>query len=123
MNAVKCWTLMAALLCLAASTTHAASLAERADAAFSRVAVRSDQQTQYVDIVQRYFQRQADMYKRTARKVSGSDLDVLVKNRNRKISNDTVKQMGKLLDAEQMKDFRYAIELADRSFLQSVGIH
>jgi hypothetical protein len=85
--------------------------------------VRADQQEKYVALVQDYYKRQNEMYKRSMRQSTGPETERLVKNRNRKISEDTVKKMRRVLDAQQLEQFQYAIDLADRSFLQSVNIH
>jgi hypothetical protein len=111
---------MPLLLCVA-SIVFAASLEERASAAFANIELRADQQDAYQAIVADYYKRQADMYKRSMRQSSGPDVTKLVRNRNRGISADTVKKMRKVLDPQQLEQFQYAIDLADRSFLESVG--
>ena len=41
----------------------------------------------------------------------------------RTISKDTLKKMSKLLDAKQMEAFEYALDLENRRFMQSNGVH
>ena len=113
--------LLVPLLLCVASIVSGAALEERASAAFASIELRADQREAYQSIVAEYYKRQADMYKRTMRQSSGPDALKLVRNRNRGISADTVKKMRKVLDAQQLEQFQYAIDLADRSFLESVG--
>ncbi len=113
--------LTSSLLCFA-SIAFSASLEERARVALSGIELRENQQDKYVALVQDYYRRQSEMYKRSMRQQSGPDAEKLVKNRNHKLSDDTLEKMGKLLDPQQLEQFQYALELADRSFLESVNI-
>jgi hypothetical protein len=104
-----------------ASFVAAASLDERASAAFSRVQLRPEQQAPYEAIVRDYYQHMNEMVKRASWQNSGEMLQKLVRNRSVKISDDAAEKASKVLDDKQLEDFRYALDLANRSFVEAVA--
>lgn len=109
------------LLLFVMSFAAAASLDERANAAFARVALRPEQQAPYDEIIRTYYQRMSEMAKHASWGASSNEqLQRLVKNRGTKISDETVVKMSKVLDEKQLEEFRYAIDLANRSFYESI---
>jgi hypothetical protein len=98
----------------------AASLDERANAAFARVQLRPDQQAPYEALVRDYYQHMNDMLKRASWQNSGEMLQRIVRNRGEEISDKTIEKAGKVLDDKQLEDLRYALDLANRSYVDSV---
>jgi hypothetical protein len=113
--------LMLLLLLFVFAFAAAASLDERANAAFSRVQLQPDQKAPYETLVRDYYQHMYDMVKRASWQNSGEMLQKMVRNRGEKISDETMKKAAKLLDEKQLEDLRYALDLANRSFVETVG--
>jgi len=109
------------LLLFVASFVAAATLDERASAAFSRVQLRPDQQAPYEAIIRDYYQHMNEMVKRASWQNSGEMLQKLVRNRSVKISDDAADKASKVLDDKQLEDFRYALDLANRAFVEAVA--
>jgi hypothetical protein len=107
------------VVCVAHAT---ASLAERTQVAMMRVEVRPDQSAQFEKILNEHYDRCTAMVRREIRN-SPDDVDKRVPRLLRTISKDTLKNMGKLLDAKQMEAFEYALDLENRRFMQSNGVH
>jgi hypothetical protein len=104
--------------------THAvgaATLAERAQAAMLRVEVRPDQEAKFEKIMDDYYQRCTAMIRREAN-TSPGEVDERVPRLMRTIAKDTTSKMRKLLDAEQMEAFQYALDLENRRFMQNYGV-
>jgi hypothetical protein len=64
-----------------------------------------------------------DMLKRASWQNSGEMLQKIVRNRGEKISDETMEKAGKVLDEKQLEDLRYALDLANRSFVESIETH
>jgi hypothetical protein len=109
------------LLLVSIFVAAATSLDERANAAFSRVQLQPDQKAPYETLVRDYYQHMYDMVKRASWQNSGEMLQKMVRNRGEKISDETMKKAAKFLDDKQMEDLRYALDLANRSFVETVG--
>jgi hypothetical protein len=108
------------LLLFVAESVAAASLDERANAAFAHVQLRPDQQAPYEALVRDYYKNMNEMLKRASWQNSGELLQKIVRNRGEKISDQTMEKAGKVLDDKQLEDFRYALDLANRSFVESI---
>jgi hypothetical protein len=113
--------LPALLLCVACFADAAASLTERAEAAMYRVGVRADQNEKFQQIMTDHLDRATAMFRREVR-TNREELDKRVPRLLRSISNDTLKRMSKVLDAQQMEAFKYVLDLEDRRFLQDSGV-
>jgi hypothetical protein len=110
-------------LLFAVCAAHAtASLAERTQVALLRVEVRADQSERFQKILNDHYDRCTGMFRREVR-TAPEDVDKRVPRLLRTISKDTLKQMGKVLDPEQMEAFEYALDLENRRFMQSNGVH
>ncbi|HTL00363.1 MAG TPA: hypothetical protein VL379_20155 [Pseudomonadales bacterium] len=110
-------------LLLAVCVAHAtASLAERTQVALLRVEVRADQSEQFEKILNEHYERSTAMIRREVR-TAPEDVDKRVPRLLRTISKDTLKHMSKVLDAKQMEAFEYALDLENRRFMQSNGVH
>ena len=117
----RVWPLVVSLsLLFVAAFVAAASLDERANAAFARVQVRPDQQAPYETLVRDYYKNMNDMVKRASWQNTGEMLQKIVRSRGEKISDQTLEKAGKLLDDKQLQDLRYALDLANRSFVESI---
>jgi hypothetical protein len=106
-------------VCLAHAT---ASLTERTQMAMLRVEVRPDQSEQFEKIMNDHYDRCTAMARREIRN-SPDEVDKRVPRLLRTISKDTLKKMSKVLDAKQMEAFEYALDLENRRFMQSNGVH
>ena len=111
-----------ALLFVACIAHATASLAERTQAALLRVEVRADQSERFQKILDEHYDRCTGMFRRELR-TAPEDVDKRVPRLLRTISKNTLKQMGKVLDAKQMEAFEYALDLENRRFMQSNGVH
>ena len=111
-----------ALLFVVCAAHATASLAERTQAALMRVEVRQDQSAQFEKILNEHYDRCTAMFRREVRSTP-EDLDKRVPRLLRTISKDTLKNMAKVLDAKQMEAFEYALDLENRRFMQSNGVH
>jgi hypothetical protein len=109
------------LLFVSVFAAAATSLDERANAAFSRVQLQPDQKAPYEALIHEYYQHMYDMVKRASWQNSGEMLQKMVGNRGEKISDETMQKAAKFLDDKQMEDLRYALDLANRSFVETVG--
>ena len=106
-------------MCVAHAT---AWFAERTQVALLRVEVRADQSERFQKILNDHYDRCTAMVRREIR-TAPEDVDKRVPRLLRTISKDTLKQMGKVLDAKQMESFEYALDLENRRFMQSNGVH
>jgi hypothetical protein len=106
-------------VCLAHAT---ASLAERTQVAMMRVEVRQDQAAQFEKNMNEHYDRCTAMFRREIR-TAPEEVDKRVPRLLRTISKNTLKKMGKLLDSTQMEAFEYALDLENRRFMQSNGVH
>lgn len=107
------------VVCVAHAT---ASLTERTQVALMRVEVRADQSERFEKILNEHYDRCIAMFRREVR-TSPEEVDKRVPRLLRTISKDTLKDMGKVLDAKQMEAFEYALDLENRRFMQSNGVH
>lgn len=119
------WSLavLSMLFLFMTTLASAASLEERAAAAFAHVPLRAEQKAPYEDIIRDYYQKMNDMLKRASWQNSGEMLQKLVEKRSVKISDDTIDKMSKVLDDKQLGEFRYALGLANRSFIESIATY
>ena len=110
-------------LLLAVCVAHAtASLAERTQMALLRVEVRADQSERFEKIMNEHYDRSIAMFRREVR-TTPEEVDKRVPRLLRTITKDTLKNMSKVLDAKQMEAFEYALDLENRRFMQSNGVH
>jgi hypothetical protein len=110
-------------LLFAVCVAHAtASLAERTQMALLRVEVRADQTERFEKILNEHYDRSIAMFRREVR-TAPEDVDKRVPRLLRTISKDTLKNMSKVLDSKQMEAFEYALDLENRRFMQSNGVH
>jgi len=114
--------LPALLLFVACLADATASLTERTQAAMLRVGVRPDQSAKFEEILNEHLDRATAMFRREMRSTP-EEVDKRVPRLLRTISKDTLKSMSKVLDAQQMEAFKYALDLEDRRFLQNNGVH
>lgn len=111
--------LLLLVVCLADA---AASLAERTEAAMLRVDVRADQGDRFQAIMNEHYERCTAMFRREYH-TTPEEVDKRVPRLLRTISKDTLASMNKVLDAKQMEAFEYALDLENRRFMQSNGVH
>ena len=119
---IKIRLLPVLLLFVACFADASASLAERTQAAMLRVDVRADQAAKFQELLDDHLDRATGMFRREVR-TTPEDVDKRVPRLLRSISKDTLNKMSKVLDAQQMEAFKYALDLEDRRFMQSNGVH
>jgi hypothetical protein len=122
MTAVRLSSLLWLLWFAAGIADATATLAERTQAAMLRVQVRPDQQATFEKIMDDYYQRCTAMFRREVH-TTPDEVDKRVPRLLRTISKDTLGKMKKLLDPKQMEAFEYALDLENRRFMQSNGVH
>ena len=111
--------LLLLVVCFADAT---ASLTERTEVAMLRVDVHADQSDRFQAIMNEHYERCTAMFRREYR-TTPEDVDKRVPRLLRTISKDTLASMKKVLDAKQMEAFQYALDLENRRFMQSNGVH
>lgn len=114
--------LLPALLLFVVCIADAASLTERTQAAMLRIGVRDDQSEQFQKLMDEHFNRATAMFRREIR-TAPDDIDKRAPRLLRSISKDTLKDMSKVLDPDQMEAFKYALDLEDRRLMQNNGVH
>ena len=76
----------------------------------------------FQELLDDHLDRATGMFRREVR-TTPEDVDKRVPRLLRSISKDTLNKMSKVLDAQQMEAFKYALDLEDRRFMQSNGVH
>lgn len=114
--------LLPALLLFVVCIADAASLTERTQAAMLRIGVRDDQSAQFQKLMDEHFNRATAMFRRETR-TTPDEIDKRAPRLLRSISKDTLKDMSKVLDPDQMEAFKYALDLEDRRLMQNNGVH